>query len=65
MEAIDRELVLRLAALAGQPLPPGDVDQLAARLAALHAQLGPLLALDLSEVPPLLDADPGWEPETP
>ena len=61
MEATDRELVLRLAALAGQPLPPGDVDPLVLRLAAMHALMQPILALDLTDVPPLLDADPGWE----
>jgi Asp-tRNA(Asn)/Glu-tRNA(Gln) amidotransferase C subunit len=61
MEAIDRDLVLQLAALAGQPLPPGDVDHLVTRLAALAALLQPILQLDLTELPPLLDADPGWE----
>ena len=61
MEAVDRELVLQLAALAGQPLPPGDVDQLVTRLAALAAVMQPILALDLTDAPPLLDTDPGWE----
>ena len=61
MGAIDQELVLQLAALAGQPLPSGDADQLVTRLAAMAALLKPILELDLSELPPLLDADPGWE----
>ena len=61
MEESPRELVVRLAALNGQVLPPGDIGQLADRLQALAGLMRPILELDLADVPSALDSDPRWE----
>lgn len=61
MEQPSPELVVRLAALVGAPLPPADIEPLAARLQAMAALLQPILELDLADVPSALGAGPEWD----